>query len=239
MVAFSCGLAKLVQLALWGASHLSPFVTCLRTTTRGKAATKLTLITFFKLRLLSSAAPGWRPSAGAPSFRRASLGFEWAWASACTSAGLSKAPSAASTRWACFRVMLFAPPHAFACLLASVCFSLAHWQMVNPGLSPIRLACRLRRLSASNIVLGCFLICIVYPPLCLTHTPNPQVDASYLSPNVNMASRLEAATKQFKVPLLLSRDFVMCLSPEVRGGRFALESQLLPVVVVTLWSLPA
>lgn len=31
-----------------------------------------------------------------------------------------------------------------------------------------------------------------------------KIDASYLSPNVNMASRLEAATKQFGVPLLIS-----------------------------------
>ena len=31
-----------------------------------------------------------------------------------------------------------------------------------------------------------------------------KIDASYLSPNVNMASRLEAATKQFGVPLLYS-----------------------------------
>jgi len=31
-----------------------------------------------------------------------------------------------------------------------------------------------------------------------------KIDASYLSPNVNMAARLEAATKQFGVPLLLS-----------------------------------
>ena len=30
-----------------------------------------------------------------------------------------------------------------------------------------------------------------------------KVDASYLSPNVNMASRLEAATKQFGVPILI------------------------------------
>jgi len=44
-----------------------------------------------------------------------------------------------------------------------------------------------------------------------------KVDASYLSPNVNMASRLEAATKQYGVPLLLSRDFVDCLSPAVRS----------------------
>ncbi|EFJ49622.1 hypothetical protein VOLCADRAFT_89530 [Volvox carteri f. nagariensis] len=44
-----------------------------------------------------------------------------------------------------------------------------------------------------------------------------KIDASYLSPNVNMASRLEAATKQFGVPLLLSEDFVDCLSNEVRS----------------------
>lgn len=41
----------------------------------------------------------------------------------------------------------------------------------------------------------------------------PQVDASYLSPNVNMASRLEAATKQFGVPILLSSDFVVRTPP--------------------------
>jgi class 3 adenylate cyclase len=31
-----------------------------------------------------------------------------------------------------------------------------------------------------------------------------KIDASYLSPNVNMAARLEAATKQFGVTLLIS-----------------------------------
>ena len=44
-----------------------------------------------------------------------------------------------------------------------------------------------------------------------------QIDASYLSPNVNMASRLEAATKQFGVPLLLSGDVVRLLSRAVRA----------------------
>ncbi|KAF6253793.1 nucleotide cyclase [Scenedesmus sp. NREL 46B-D3] len=44
-----------------------------------------------------------------------------------------------------------------------------------------------------------------------------KIDASYLSPNVNLASRLEAATKQYDCPLLLSRDFVDCLSPAVRA----------------------
>lgn len=31
-----------------------------------------------------------------------------------------------------------------------------------------------------------------------------KIDASYLSPNVNMAARLEAATKQFETPILIS-----------------------------------
>jgi class 3 adenylate cyclase len=44
-----------------------------------------------------------------------------------------------------------------------------------------------------------------------------KIDASYLSPNVNLASRLEAATKQYGCPLLLSRDFVDCVSPAVRA----------------------
>lgn len=39
-----------------------------------------------------------------------------------------------------------------------------------------------------------------------------KIDASYLSPNVNMASRLEAATKQFGVSLLVSDRVFDCLS---------------------------
>ena len=39
-----------------------------------------------------------------------------------------------------------------------------------------------------------------------------KIDASYLSPNVNMASRLEAATKQFRTPILLSENFCDLLS---------------------------
>ncbi|MDC1215256.1 adenylate/guanylate cyclase domain-containing protein [bacterium] len=35
-----------------------------------------------------------------------------------------------------------------------------------------------------------------------------KVDASYLSPNVNLSARLEAATKQFDVPILVSDTFV-------------------------------
>ena len=40
-----------------------------------------------------------------------------------------------------------------------------------------------------------------------------KIDASYLSPNVNMAARLEAATKQFGVQLLLSGVLFDILSP--------------------------
>merc|ERR1711934_214047 len=39
------------------------------------------------------------------------------------------------------------------------------------------------------------------------------IDASYLSPNVNMASRLEAATKQYGTPILMSHLFANSLSP--------------------------
>ena len=44
-----------------------------------------------------------------------------------------------------------------------------------------------------------------------------KIDASYLSPNVNMASRLEAATKQFRTPILLSEHFVALLSPSTQA----------------------
>jgi hypothetical protein len=40
-----------------------------------------------------------------------------------------------------------------------------------------------------------------------------KIDASYLSPHVNTAARLEAATKQFDTMFLLSHDFVKQLSP--------------------------
>ena len=48
-----------------------------------------------------------------------------------------------------------------------------------------------------------------------------KIDASYLSPNVNLASRLEAATKQYGVPLLFSGEMHSILSAEVQ--RFACE----------------
>ena len=44
-----------------------------------------------------------------------------------------------------------------------------------------------------------------------------KIDASYLSPNVNMASRLEAATKQFGVPLLISGELYHIMSPMAKA----------------------
>ena len=44
-----------------------------------------------------------------------------------------------------------------------------------------------------------------------------KIDASYLSPNVNLASRLEAATRQFGVPLLFSGQLFDIMSPQVRN----------------------
>ena len=44
-----------------------------------------------------------------------------------------------------------------------------------------------------------------------------KVDASYLSSHVNLASRLEAATKQYRVPLLMSDAFVSGLSGSIQS----------------------
>jgi len=41
-----------------------------------------------------------------------------------------------------------------------------------------------------------------------------KVDATYLSPHVNMAARLETSSKQYGVPLLASHDFYDLLSPD-------------------------
>jgi class 3 adenylate cyclase len=43
-----------------------------------------------------------------------------------------------------------------------------------------------------------------------------KIDASYLSPNVNMASRLEAATKQFGVHILISEDLYQMSTPSMK-----------------------
>lgn len=44
-----------------------------------------------------------------------------------------------------------------------------------------------------------------------------KIDASYLSPNVNMASRLEAATKQFGLDLLISESLYELLTPGLQA----------------------
>ena len=43
-----------------------------------------------------------------------------------------------------------------------------------------------------------------------------KIDASYLSPNVNMAARLETSTMQYGVHILVSGELVPILSPYVR-----------------------
>mmetsp|Transcript_34038 Transcript_34038/g.79324 ORF Transcript_34038/g.79324 Transcript_34038/m.79324 type:complete len:999 (-) Transcript_34038:24-3020(-) len=55
-----------------------------------------------------------------------------------------------------------------------------------------------------------------------------KIDASYLSPNVNVASKLEAATSQFKVWMLLSHSMVNMCSNEV-----ALTCRLIDQVTVS------
>ena len=65
-----------------------------------------------------------------------------------------------------------------------------------------------------------------------------KVDASYLSPHVNIASRLEAATKQYGVPMLLSEHFARLLSPAVRAqcrtlDRVTLKGSVQPLGLLT------
>ncbi len=43
-----------------------------------------------------------------------------------------------------------------------------------------------------------------------------KIDASYLSPNVNMANTLEAATKDYGTPLLFTGDLVFYFSDKVK-----------------------
>ena len=45
---------------------------------------------------------------------------------------------------------------------------------------------------------------------------NFKIDASYLSPNVNMANILEAATKDYGTPLLITGDLVDYFSDKVK-----------------------
>ena len=47
---------------------------------------------------------------------------------------------------------------------------------------------------------------------------NIKIDCSYLSPNVNLAARLESATKMYGVTILMSEFFASRLSPEMKVG---------------------
>lgn len=65
-----------------------------------------------------------------------------------------------------------------------------------------------------------------------------KIDASYLSPNVNMASRLEAATKQYGVPLLLSGAMFRLFSRETKMecrqiDRVTVKGSLEPIEIYT------
>ena len=50
-----------------------------------------------------------------------------------------------------------------------------------------------------------------------------KVDATYLSPHVNMAARLETSSKQYGVPLLASQDFYDLLSKEGQSSMRRLD----------------
>lgn len=43
-----------------------------------------------------------------------------------------------------------------------------------------------------------------------------KIDASYLSPNVNMSSKLEEKSKQYGTPLLISEALYTLSSPELK-----------------------
>ncbi len=44
-----------------------------------------------------------------------------------------------------------------------------------------------------------------------------KIDVSYLGPNVNIASRLECATKQYGVPILISGELQSIMSPKIKA----------------------
>lgn len=61
-----------------------------------------------------------------------------------------------------------------------------------------------------------------------------KIDASYLSPNVNMAARLEAASRQYGVPILISGDLRDTCSKDFRRifreiDTVTVKGSLLPV----------
>ena len=66
-----------------------------------------------------------------------------------------------------------------------------------------------------------------------------KIDASYLSCNVNMASRLEYATKQYGVPILLSGPFYQILSPAIQKycrevDRVTVKGSVVPIRLYTV-----
>jgi len=66
-----------------------------------------------------------------------------------------------------------------------------------------------------------------------------KIDASYLSPNVNMAARLEAATKQYGVPLLLTGEMYEVFTPDVKTlcreiDRVTVKGSIQPIRLFTV-----
>ena len=66
-----------------------------------------------------------------------------------------------------------------------------------------------------------------------------KIDASYLSPNVNMAARLEAATKQYGVPLLITNILYNSLSKRTKTicreiDRVTVKGSLQPIGLFTV-----
>lgn len=68
-----------------------------------------------------------------------------------------------------------------------------------------------------------------------------KIDPSYLSPHVNMAARLEAATKQYHVPILLSDSFYSLLSPQNQERCRAIDTVLVKgsFIPTTLYTIKA
>jgi hypothetical protein len=65
-----------------------------------------------------------------------------------------------------------------------------------------------------------------------------KIDASYLSPNVNIAARLDGATKQYGVPLLFSGSFRSLLQPDIRArcrhlDRITVKGSSAPIDIYT------
>ena len=67
---------------------------------------------------------------------------------------------------------------------------------------------------------------------------NIKIDCSYLSPNVNLAARLEAATKRYGVNILMSQYFYDKLSPACKEGTrridvVCLKGSSIPMAIYT------